>query len=53
MKNTDSYLSNKILLNLQVFPDNGCLRQILSLKILCKRNSEGCEWTGPLCEAEV
>ena len=36
----------------KVFPDNGCLRQILSLMILCKRNSEGCEWSGPLSEEE-
>ena len=36
-----------------MFPDNGCLRQILSLKILCKRSGDGCVLIGSLSKAEV
>ncbi|KXJ17712.1 TNF receptor-associated factor 4 [Exaiptasia diaphana] len=32
----------------QVFSDNACHRQILSMDILCRHNEKGCTWTGPL-----
>lgn len=37
----------------QVFSDNGCHRQILSLQVLCLNLDKGCEWIGPLSEIEV
>ena len=37
----------------QVFSDNGCHRQILSLQVLCSNLDKGCEWIGSLSEIEV
>lgn len=37
----------------QVFPDNACRREILSLEAYCTFMTSGCTWTGPLKELEV
>ena len=38
---------------LQVFTDNACHRQVLSLDIYCRHREKGCTWSGPLSEHKV
>ncbi len=38
---------------LQIFPDNACRREILSLEVYCNYMSGGCTWTGPLRMLDV
>lgn len=40
-------------LSSQFFLDEAWKRDILSLKIKCKQNDEGCDWTGELREYQV
>ena len=42
-----------ILFTSQYFPDKAWARDILCLRVKCKRNDRGCEWIGELGHAEV
>lgn len=38
---------------LQIFPDNFCRREVLSLTVRCKNKANGCDWLAALKELEV
>lgn len=42
-----------LLCMLQVFYDVAYEREILSLRVKCKKNERGCDWTGELRQYEV
>ncbi|XP_062498842.1 TNF receptor-associated factor 3-like [Corticium candelabrum] len=46
-------MDNELLKSDEIFPDNFCKREILSLNVRCHNKEKGCDWRGALKELEA